>query len=166
MLPLCLLQSSFNFKTSMETEVNSIRNSPGDNFKWYHRSPMCRKIPCEGNVSHSYYKAVKRLGQQKWCVGSHAADPQHPATAKECPDLDHQDLMPVQNSGFSCLPYHPLSSALGEHRGTMQLKSCGCWTSQLSPSLPSPPAFSCPFELPRVSGYKKLFRSQDTTAIC
>lgn len=31
---------------------------------------------------------------------------------------------------------------------------------------PPPPTLSCLSELPRVSSYQKLFRSQDTTAIC
>lgn len=66
MLSLHLLQSSFNFKTSLKTKVNSIRSSPDDNFKWYHSSLMSRKILCEGNVCQSYHRAVKRLGQQTW----------------------------------------------------------------------------------------------------
>lgn len=74
-------------KTSLKTEVNSVRNSQDDNFTWYHSSPMCRKIPCEGNVCHGHHRAVKRLGQQTWCLGSHAADPRHHAHSWGAPRL-------------------------------------------------------------------------------
>lgn len=114
-----------------------------------------QKIPWEGNGCHTYHWAIERLGQHTQCLSTHAADPHSLFTGL------HWALTQVQKPDFKrYLLYHSLNSALREHRGTMQTNSCGCWVP------PPPPTLSCLSELPRVSSYQKLFRSQDTTAIC
>lgn len=138
MLPLCLLQSSLNFKTSLKTEVNSIRNSPDDNFKWYHSSPICRKIPCERNVCHSYHGGVQRLGQQTWCLGSHTEDPQHPAHSWGAPWLGPLSFGASTKFNFQMFAIPP--SQFCSWRGQRHHADKELWVLNRPalPSLPSP----------------------------